>query len=187
MFQVKMREISRTDRADLKAVEANIKNKFKWTWLQERDNTGDFLSSWARKVDVGGKVLCMCTDTVRYGGGGKKDLKKHPSSSKEHQRILNLKKMNSTLSSALSAAQEVACSLPYGAPEKGHSEAACSSKRDANLPKIVSFEDRIGKLMPKLSLYHFSQSIAFHSPWHPSSLNLLRCCLLILRSFNNCL
>lgn len=137
-----MREISRTDGTDLKAIEGNIKNKFNWTWLQEEDNTGEFLSSWARKVDVPGKVRCIvCNDTVSYGSGGKKDLKRHPSK-KEHQRLLNLKKTNQTLSSALNAVQEVVCSLPYGAPENVHSEAVCSSRRDPNLPKIVSFEDR---------------------------------------------
>ena len=77
-FDFIMREISWTDGTDLKLID-NVKNQFKLNWLEERDLNEMFLSDWARKVDIAGKVLCvLCSDLVSYGSGGKKDLMKHP-------------------------------------------------------------------------------------------------------------
>jgi hypothetical protein len=30
--------------ADIKAIERSVKNKFKWSWLEEKDEHGDYLS-----------------------------------------------------------------------------------------------------------------------------------------------
>ena len=45
----KIKILERTD--NLKAVEAKVKNKWNWTWLQEKDDNGDFLSDYVRKLD----------------------------------------------------------------------------------------------------------------------------------------
>ena len=53
----KIKILERTD--NLKAVEAKVKNKWNWTWLQEKDDNGDFLSDYVRKLDRGGLIYFM--------------------------------------------------------------------------------------------------------------------------------
>ncbi|KAK3764280.1 hypothetical protein RRG08_033362 [Elysia crispata] len=36
--------------SDLKVVESSVRNKFKWTWLEEKDVNNDFLSEYVRKL-----------------------------------------------------------------------------------------------------------------------------------------
>jgi hypothetical protein len=42
----------------IKAIERSVKNKFKWSWLEEKDEHGDYLSLYIRKIDVLGCVIC---------------------------------------------------------------------------------------------------------------------------------
>ncbi|XP_023154459.2 enoyl-CoA delta isomerase 2 isoform X1 [Amphiprion ocellaris] len=37
--------------ADVRAVDATVKNAFRWSWLEEKDTNGDFLSEYIRKLD----------------------------------------------------------------------------------------------------------------------------------------
>ena len=72
------REISRSDGNNLKLIDMDVKNRFKWPWLEEEDCNKMYLSDWTRKVNIAGKVMCkLCNDLVNYGSGGKKDLKRH--------------------------------------------------------------------------------------------------------------
>ena len=72
------REISQSDGTDLKLIDKDVKNRFKWSWLEEEDCNKMYLSDWTRKVNIAGKVMCkLCNDLVNYGSGGKKDLKRH--------------------------------------------------------------------------------------------------------------
>ena len=36
---------------DLKELEKSVKNKFRWSWLEEKDSNGDYLSEYIRKID----------------------------------------------------------------------------------------------------------------------------------------
>lgn len=42
-------------RGDDLACDKSIKNKFKWSWLEEKDKNDDFLSSYIRKTDRPGQ------------------------------------------------------------------------------------------------------------------------------------
>jgi hypothetical protein len=73
--------------ADLATLERPIKNKFKWSWLEEKDVHGDFLSDYIRKIDEPGSVICdWCRDKLKYGNKGKSHLKNH-AKSKNHVRV----------------------------------------------------------------------------------------------------
>ena len=54
------------------------KNKFKWTWLEEKDEDGFFYSDYVRKLKVAGlAVSIMCHDNLKYGSRGKQSLRDH--------------------------------------------------------------------------------------------------------------
>ena len=100
--------------ADLKTIEEGVKNKFRWTWLEEKDCLGDFLSDYVRKTDQAGIAFCIiCNDTLKYRSGGKRDLKAHASTSK-HQKHRDIKKTNQTLPSIFSAAKAAVEGLSSG-------------------------------------------------------------------------
>jgi len=55
-----------------KDIDINIKNKFRWSWLETKDENGDFLSEFIRKVNQPGIAICTwCGDKpINYGGSG---------------------------------------------------------------------------------------------------------------------
>ena len=58
--------------ADVRKIDKNIKNGWKWVWLQEKDRNGDYLSTYMRKSPEAGKAFCSwCRDLVNYGSSGK--------------------------------------------------------------------------------------------------------------------
>ena len=68
--------LQRTD--DVKEVERNIRNKWNWSWLEEKDGNGDFMSEYIRKINQPGKATCVwCNKMLKYASGGKKLLMKH--------------------------------------------------------------------------------------------------------------
>ena len=42
--------------ADVRAIDTSVKNAFRWSWLEEKDLNGDFLSEYIRKIDKPGKL-----------------------------------------------------------------------------------------------------------------------------------
>ena len=60
-------------------------NKWKWFWLGEKDENGDYLSSYIRKINVSGSPFCICCNKpLVQGNTGKKDLLKNAPKSTEH-------------------------------------------------------------------------------------------------------
>ena len=59
------REIQRSEVAYLKEIDSNIKNGFRWAWLEEKDCNDNFLSDYIRKVNIQGK-FCVPTATSCY-------------------------------------------------------------------------------------------------------------------------
>ena len=71
------REISRSDGTDLKLIDKDMKNRFKWSWLEEEDCNKMYLSDWTRKVNIESKVMCkLCNDLVNYGSRWQERFKK---------------------------------------------------------------------------------------------------------------
>jgi chloramphenicol O-acetyltransferase len=45
--------------ANIKAIDRGIKNRFSWAWLEEKNELGDFMSEYIRKIDKAGYVLYL--------------------------------------------------------------------------------------------------------------------------------
>ena len=83
--------------ADVLQIDANIRNKFKFEWLSQKDNNGDFLSFYIRKPKVPGQAYCLyCKDHINYGARGKSCFLVH-AKRKKHISQRNLKLSNQTL------------------------------------------------------------------------------------------
>ena len=77
--------INRSESEDTRKIDGTCKNKWKWSWLEEKDENGDYLSSYVRKINVSGSAFCIyCNKPLVYGNTGKKDLLKHAMKSTEH-------------------------------------------------------------------------------------------------------
>ena len=139
------REVSRED-GSLKGIEEGVKNSFRWVWLEEKDQNGQFLSEYIRKVNIPGKALCTyCNSLLNYSSGGKKDIKNH-SKNKKHVQMVNLCKTNAKLPSTLSLKSSVQsslqeCNIPYGAAPNIHDSMFCNSRKKPLKP-VISALDR---------------------------------------------
>ena len=51
--------IKRSESEDARKIDATCKNKWKWYWLEGKDENGDYLSSYARKINVSGSTFCI--------------------------------------------------------------------------------------------------------------------------------
>ena len=66
-------------------IDATCRNKWKWSWLEEKDENGDYLSTYVRKINVGGSIFCICCNKpLVHENTGEKDLLKHATKSAEH-------------------------------------------------------------------------------------------------------
>ena len=152
--------INRRESEDARKIDATCKNKWKWSWLEEKDVNGDYLSAYVRKINVGGSAFCIyCNKTLVYGNTGKNDLLKHATKSTEH--LFNNKKYLSTtllplhwrkptsdscneISTCPPLARE--CTMPYGVAENVHTTATCPSLKENTSRPVVSISDRIHHL-----------------------------------------
>jgi len=61
-----------------KDLEKDVKNKWRWEWLSERDSRGEQWSVWLKKPDAKGVAFCeVCARTINYKSNGKKALRLH--------------------------------------------------------------------------------------------------------------
>ena len=84
---------------DIKEREKNVKNKWRWDWLdhpkpisnkpEDRILEKDKWRVWLRKLDCPGKAFCtVCSETINYGSNGKKALNNHASSETHKKNLL---------------------------------------------------------------------------------------------------
>ena len=152
--------INRRESKDARKIDATCKNKWKWSWLEEEDVNSDYLSTYVRKINVGGSAFCIyCYKTLVYGNTGKNDLLKHAAKSTEH--LFNKKNYLSTALLPLhwrkptsDSCNEIStfpplareCAMPYGAAENVHTTATCPSLKENTSRLVVSISDRIHHL-----------------------------------------
>ncbi|XP_060764516.1 uncharacterized protein LOC132873191 isoform X2 [Neoarius graeffei] len=139
-------EFSIARSADIRSIEGKVKNKFRWSWLKEKDANGDFLSDYVRKVDRPGYALCTwCNDLLKYESSGKKGLRCH-SKCKKHIEARTLKRTNQTLPAVfhnVNAMEKGATSSTSTMPsENVHSAASCSASQMTPTKPVISFLDR---------------------------------------------
>ncbi|KAG8185042.1 hypothetical protein JTE90_017063 [Oedothorax gibbosus] len=74
------------DKSDISDLEKGIRNKFRWEWLSKDDFMKEKISTWCKKIDVGGTCFCTCCNgSIRYASEGLKSLLNH-SASATHQK-----------------------------------------------------------------------------------------------------
>ena len=141
--------IYRSKSEDARKIDASCKNKWNWSWLEEKDEHGDYLSSYVREI-VSGSAFCICCNKpLVYGNTGKKDLLKHATKSTE-----NLSSKNNYLSvtllplhwrkPAINSSSEISTctpltrefTMPYGVAENVHTTAAPSLKENTSRPTV---------------------------------------------------
>ena len=138
------REVSRED-GSLKGIEEGVKNSFRW--LEEKDQNGQFISEYIRKVNIPGKALCTyCNFLLNYSNGRKKDIKNH-SRNKKHVQMINIRKTNTTLPSTpflksfvQSSLQE--CNILYVAAPNIHDSMFCNSRKKPLKPVISALDQK---------------------------------------------
>lgn len=83
--------IERSD--DLKSLEKGVKNKWVWKWTEDKDENGDFVSEYCRKIKEAGCACCIwCNKKITYGSSGKKAILNH--AKKDNHRSSRAARMN---------------------------------------------------------------------------------------------
>ena len=109
----------------VKDIDKTVKNKFRWSWLQEKVKLdgNDLSFECFKKLTSPGHVLCtLCTDKINYASSGKKALQKHVSSPK-HVKAWKFKRDNLTLT--VSATEGVQATLPSNAENENRVVPLC--------------------------------------------------------------
>ena len=58
---------------DIKLVDKGIKNKWRWSWIEEAGRDGKPFGSWSQKLRQPGACFCtLCARKILYGTSGKK-------------------------------------------------------------------------------------------------------------------
>lgn len=65
---------------DTKEVDKDIKNKWRWAWINEIGSDGKPFGSWCQKLSEAGTCFCtLCARRLIYATSGKKLLSRHES------------------------------------------------------------------------------------------------------------
>ena len=63
---------------NLNDIDAGVKIKFKWDWLQNKVDSDEYFSDCFRNLKDAGLVYSVyCEDKINYGSSGKKALRRH--------------------------------------------------------------------------------------------------------------
>ena len=90
--------VERHDKID--EIDTKVKNKFRWDWLETKDNNGTYLSDYIRKIKLSGVAYCLwCHNNVKYGFSGKQALADHATTAKHKKSMKTQKKHPETASS----------------------------------------------------------------------------------------
>nr|XP_047145783.1 uncharacterized protein LOC124818745 isoform X2 [Hydra vulgaris] len=130
--------------SDISEIDKNIKNKFRWNWLQEKDYNDEHYSAYITKINKAGAVRCtICNKDFYYGSEGKKSLLSH-SKSKMHRQNCAMIKSNEAIPSSFftNLKKKDMCILPYGTPDNVHIGSTCTKRVKPTIKPIVSFRDR---------------------------------------------
>ena len=129
----------------------NVKNAWRWNWLQERDhgNHGHFLSDYLVKVDVDGIAFCRwCKIPVIYRSGRKEKCRLHAKRHADHEKYILAMKDSMVLPAAYGGEVGVE-GLPYGAASNVTSVVgsnAVAARTGPGVKHSVNITDRVHHL-----------------------------------------
>lgn len=82
MATIRKDVLNRSDEVDISALDKNVKNSWRWAWL-EKEVKGVYLRDVIRKLRSSGKAYCIiCSKELLYGSRGFKALVSHMESRK---------------------------------------------------------------------------------------------------------
>ena len=148
--------INWSESEDARKIDVTCTNKCKWSWLKEKDESGNYLSFYVREINVSGSAFCIyCNKYLVCSNAGKKDLLKHAKKSTEYLSSkknylsntflpLHWGKLTSDSSSKIRTCTPLArvFIIPYGAAGNVHTTTTCPSLKENTLPPIVIVSDR---------------------------------------------
>ena len=166
-------------------LEKNVKNKFKWAWLEEKDQLGHFFSDYIRKIKEPGIVWCTtCRDKIQYGSSGKKALLNH---GKRASHQLKYKQATEKSQQALPAMFQAVKAMedgtamktspfPYGSPAnvkvalKELVPVSYKQHAEQQPPRPVSIADRISNQEAMVCTFLAEHSLPMNLAQHLVSL-----------------
>lgn len=151
-----------TPNTDLQTLEKDVKNKFKWKWLEETDCHGDLLSSYIQKLKLPGFAFCChCNMKVDYSKKGKSAIKRHAESA-AHKKKRNCSVSNQSLPAAFKIFQTIKSgqpTLPVSSQSSSVSEHT-NQPQPPPLAKTPSFKDRVAHQEAILCSFVVEHSLA---------------------------
>jgi len=77
---------------NVKVLEKDVKNKWRWEWLEETDESGQKYEKWLKKPDIHGVCFCVpCGKTISYKSSGKKAVKSHSTDNMHKRNVVIIK------------------------------------------------------------------------------------------------
>lgn len=141
--------IKKGDQVRVREIDAGVKNKFNWSWLDEKEVVKGItvtLGDHVVKVDLPGKAWCqLCSASITYGGRGKKTIINHVTSEK------HMKKLKSSLSTYVFPAS-------FRVPSQSQSQ---SQPSEVPVPRTIGIRDRTTHMQVRYEYYNLNLSSLF--------------------------
>ena len=163
--------IETRDEAKVREIDADLKNKFRWDWLDRKVTVSPvgsskqeplsvLVSDFVKKLDVAGKALCtVCDDVILYGSRGWKALQSHATSVK-HRKQTFLLKSNYSISSAFRQPGQTHTSSAGGKTSSTVTTTAAPAVASTSAVKpIIPISDRISHQQVNPFLYEIIEII----------------------------
>ena len=89
--------VYRTDNKNIRLIDVNVKNAWRWQWLEEK--VGDtYLRDVFRKIEKPGFAYCvLCCKEISYGSQGIPALTNHVLHGKKHLAVIEARRNNFSL------------------------------------------------------------------------------------------
>ena len=159
--------IETRDDAKVREIDADLKNKFRWDWLDRKvtvcpvgsskeEPLSVLVADFVKKLDVAGKALCtVCDDVILYGSRGWKALQSHATSVKHRKQTFLLKRNYSISSAFRQPARTSAIGASDTAPRTCLTTTATSGVPTSTAKPVVPISDRMSHQQVNLSFSLF--------------------------------
>ncbi|XP_061574023.1 uncharacterized protein LOC133440720 [Cololabis saira] len=151
--KIKMRLLTEDDALRCKEVDAKIKNRWCWKWMEEivTSKINDVekpyaLSECVKKIDEPGRAMCeWCRDVINYGPRGKVALVEH-TKTKKHLNHLTTRSTNYSLGSIAPQTSKKVFPIFGLCRPKAHEASTSETPQPEPVKPIVPISDRTANL-----------------------------------------